>query len=145
MLPKFTKEGFLPQGIWDCEIEAFISRFAIFQKTDRRVLLFSKLEELLAEISKIDFIKEVIIDGSYVTQKDAPNDIDIILVLDEKAEKTDIPFWAANILDVKQLKRKYSFDVKVVIFNSLSYFEYLDFFQNVRQSNLRKGIVRLIQ
>lgn len=145
MLPKFTEDGFLPQGIWECEIEEFISRFAVFQKTDRRVSLFSRLEELLAETSKIEFMKEVIIDGSYVTGKDEPNDIDIILVLEKRVETLEIPFWALNILDVKQLRKKYPFDVKVVIFESSSYFEYLDFFQNVRQSNLRKGIVRLIQ
>lgn len=145
MLPELTKNGFLPEGIWNCEIEEFTSRFAVFQKTDRRISLFSKLENFLTELSDIKFVKEVIVDGSYVTEKDEPNDIDIILVLGEDFENAEIPFWIINRLDAIQLKKKYQFDIKIVIFESSSYFEYLDFFQNVRQSNLRKGIVRLIQ
>lgn len=145
MLPRFTENGFLPQGIWECSIEEFISRFAIFQKTDRRVLLFSKLENLLSEISRINLIKDILIDGSYVTNQIEPNDIDIIIVLDRQSESIEIPFWVLNTLDSNLLRKKYQFDVKVVIDGSHTYFEYLDFFQNVRQSNLRKGLVRLIR
>ncbi len=145
LLPNFNEHGFLPEGVWNCEIEEFISRFAVFQRTDCRLQLCSKLEEFLADVSKIKFIKEIIIDGSYVTEKDEPNDIDIILILDKEFEKVETPFWIVNLLDSSLLRKKYQFDVKVVVFESNMHLEYLDFFQNVRQSNLKKGIVRLIR
>ena len=145
MLPKFNESGFLPEGVWDCTIDEFISRFAVFTRSDQRLRLFGKLQQLLSEISKIDFICEIIIDGSYVTDKDEPNDIDIVFSLNEEIAEIELPFWISNTLDANKLSRKYQFDVKIVIFKSATYFEYLDFFQNVRQSKVRKGVVRLLR
>jgi predicted nucleotidyltransferase len=144
MLPTFNEHGFLPEGVWDCQIDEFISRFAVFTVSDGRIRLFAKLKELLADLSKIEYICEIIIDGSYVTAKNEPNDIDIIISLEEKFTETEPPFWIINTLDSTKLGRKYRFDVKIVIFESETYFEYLDFFQNVRQSKVRKGVVRLM-
>ena len=62
MLPDFDENGFLPEGVWDCSIEEFRSRFAIFRRSDCRLKLFDKLEEFLAEILKTDWVREVIID-----------------------------------------------------------------------------------
>jgi predicted nucleotidyltransferase len=145
MLPIFNEHGVLPEGVWDCTIDEFISRFAIFTASDVRIRLFAKLEELLADISRINYVCEIIVDGSYVTAKDEPNDIDIIISLEEKFTETEPPFWIINTLDSTRLSRKYQFDVKIVIFESETYFEYLDFFQNVRQSKVRKGVVRLMR
>lgn len=143
MLPNFDENGFLPEGVWECFVAEFASRFAVFRRSDRRLKLFSQLEIFLEEILKTDWIQEVIIDGSFVTNKDEPNDIDLILALKPDFETAQIPFWLSQRLNVKRLRRIYKFDVFIEIYGTVGYKNKLDFFQDVRDSALRKGVVRL--
>jgi hypothetical protein len=144
MLPNFDENGFLPEGVWECSLKEFSRRFAMFRRSDRRFNLFAGLEEFLTEIIKTDWVDEIIIDGSFVTDKDEPNDIDILLALALRTTKLEMPFWIELILDSTALRRKYGFDVMIVRNQSPKYYKNLDFFQQVRQSELRKGVVRLI-
>ena len=91
MLPNFDENGFLPEGVWDCSVAEFASRFAVFRRSDRRLKLFSQLEVFLEEILKTDWIQEVIIDGSFVTNKDEPNDIDLILLTSKEETEITVP------------------------------------------------------
>jgi predicted nucleotidyltransferase len=144
MLPNFDENGFLPEGIWECSLKEFRRRFAVFRRSDRRLHLFANLEEFLDEIHKTKWVNEIIIDGSFVTNKDEPNDIDILLALDSNKTKTEMPFWIESFLNQSQLRKKYMFDVISAFYQSPKYYKNLDFFQQVRQSKLRKGVVRLI-
>jgi len=143
MLPNYDENGFLPEGVWDCSLEELQTRFAAFRRSDRRLKLFAELEKLFAEIIKTNWVKEIIIDGSFVTEKEEPNDIDIILALHKSTANIETPFWIENTLDRTRLAKKYKFDVMVVLDQSRKYQVNLDFFQQVRQSDLRKGVVRL--
>ncbi len=143
MLPNYDENGFLPEGVWDCSLEELQTRFAAFRRSDRRLKLFAELEKFLAEIIKTNWVKEIIIDGSFVTEKEEPNDIDIILALHKSTANIETPFWIENTLDRTRLAKKYKFDVMVVLDQSRKYQVNLDFFQQVRQSDLRKGVVRL--
>ncbi len=129
MLPEFDQNGYLPEGVWDCSLVEFTKRFARFRRSDRRLVLFEKLEGFLKEVLATGWTQEVIIDGSYVTAKDEPDDIDLILVLNPAFEDAEISFWTGKVLDGKFLSKKYGFDVKVEILGSLGYIKTLDFFQ----------------
>ena len=120
MLPSFDENGFLPEGVWDCSIEEFRSRFAIFRRSDCRLKLFDKLEDFLAEILKTDWVREVIIDGSFVTDKAEPGDIDVLLALHPEFEETELLFWEKRSLDPKHLGKKYKFDQDFLIKNSFN-------------------------
>ncbi|MGI8883223.1 MAG: DUF6932 family protein [Pyrinomonadaceae bacterium] len=143
MLPNYDENGFLPEAVWDCSLEELQTRFAAFRRSDRRLKLFAELEKFLAEIIKTNWVKEIIIDGSFVPEKEEPNDIDIILALHKSTANIETPFWIENTLDRTRLAKKYKFDVMVVLDQSRKYQVNLDFFQQVRQSDLRKGVVRL--
>jgi len=143
MLPNYDENEFLPEGVWDCSLEELQTRFAAFRRSDRRLKLFAELEKFLAEIIKTNWVKEIIIDGSFVTEKEEPNDLDIILALHKSTANIETPFWIENTLDRTRLAKKYKFDVMVVLDQSRKYQVNLDFFQQVRQSDLRKGVVRL--
>jgi hypothetical protein len=145
MLPEFNKNGFLPEGVWDCDFNEFAKRFAIFRRSERRLKLFENLEELLKETVSTGWVQEIIIDGSYVTGKDEPGDIDLILVLFPEYDEIAVPFWASRILNAGYLSRKYRFDVKIEPFGSIGYRKYIDFFQKVTDSDERKGVVRLTE
>ncbi|MDQ3131609.1 MAG: hypothetical protein M3Q99_12720 [Acidobacteriota bacterium] len=143
MLPNYDENEFLPEGVWDCSLEELQTCFAAFRRSDRRLKFFAELEKFLAEIIKTNWVKEIIIDGSFVTEKEEPNDIDIILALHKSTANIETPFWIENTLDRTRLAKKYKFDVMVVLDQSRKYQVNLDFFQQVRQSDLRKGVVRL--
>ncbi len=80
-IPELNQDGFLPEGIHAASLEEVRERFGRFQRTDRRPALFAKLSTYMAEVRASGLVVAVIVDGSFVTAKDEPSDIDLILVL----------------------------------------------------------------
>lgn len=144
MLPRLNENGYLPEGVWDCSLEELRAAFGVFRRSDQRSKLFSKLEEFIKEIGKTRWVKEIIVDGSFVTGKSEPNDIDVIIGLDSGFEDAEISFWESRLLNKKFLSKKYGFDVFIEIVASKDFEEKLDFFQQIKQSETRKGVARLI-
>lgn len=104
MLPEFDEYGFLPEGVWECDLAEFAKRFAVFRRSDRRLILYEKLENLLKEVVATSWIQEVIIDGSFVTDKNEPNDIDIVLVIRFAVQNLEPPFWIERALNQNRLR-----------------------------------------
>ena len=73
MIPEFEKEGYLPPGIHLTTIDEFEKRFAY---TIWRKDLFSCLVRLIADLKRIGCIA-IYVDGSFVTNKRIPGDIDV--------------------------------------------------------------------
>jgi len=74
-------------------------RFGSFVESDRRPNLFTALETYLAEVRSTEFVKEVILDGSFVTSKPKPNDIDLILVLEKAHDmESDLRPFEYNVV-----------------------------------------------
>lgn len=87
----------------------------------------------------------LIIDGSFVTRKPMPNDIDIIAVLlpSQNLER-DLPISEYALLSRILLRRRFGFDVIVAEQDTSLYRTYVDFFSRVREApGLRKGLLRL--
>src|SRR6266550_4310222 len=80
-IPDLNEDGFLPEGVHEASLEEVQERFGRLQRTDRRPTLFTKLALFLAEVRASGLVEAVIVDGSFVTAKDEPSDIDLILVL----------------------------------------------------------------
>ncbi len=81
MIPPFNQDGCLPEGIYNCTMDEAVERFGGFQTSDRRPQLWTKLTEFIGEAKAGAFVEAVLIDGSFVTSKPDPNDIDIVLVM----------------------------------------------------------------
>src|SRR5436190_450248 len=84
LIPTFI-DGVLPEGIYRCSMEEVVQRFGAFQESDRRPRLTEALKLYITEVRNLGVAQAVIIDGSYVTMKARPNDIDLILVLRKDA------------------------------------------------------------
>src|SRR5450432_1398946 len=98
-IPRLDREGFLPVGVHVCNLEEIGSRFGKFNQTDRRVALFERLERLVAEVRATGLVQAVIVDGSFVTIKPAPQDVDIILALGRLSWDTqEITPFASNAI-----------------------------------------------
>jgi hypothetical protein len=144
-IPDLNEHGFPPHGIYDCSLEEIGERFGTFQSTDRRPRLYEKLQEFLQRVRSINLVVAVIVDGSFVTSKHAPGDIDLILVLPSNHDfSAELQPMAYNVLSRRRVSRRYGFDVLVARENTREYTEYTTDFQRVRgQPHLQKGMLRI--
>lgn len=82
-IPNLLTDGLLPDGLHDCTIEEVIERFAPFQGSDRRPSLGRELQQYVMELRSAEVGKYLVVDGSFITSKPAPSDVDLLLVLRE--------------------------------------------------------------
>ena len=82
MLPQFDESGLLPPGIYNCDLEEIKQRLTYNQ---RRQQLFDGLQRYIDIWVGSQFLSEVYVDGSFVTAKDEPGDIDLLLVPTQEA------------------------------------------------------------
>jgi hypothetical protein len=144
-IPDLDDAGLLPPGVHDCTLDEVRRRFGVFQTTDRRPTLYDKLQVLVREAWATGLVAEIIIDGSFVTAKPDPNDIDLILVLNAGHDfSAELRPFEYNVLSRRQARKIYGFDLLVATQASGVYAEYLAFFAQVRgEISRRKGLLRL--
>lgn len=128
-LAGFDEHGLLPPGIHSVSIAEVEIAFGKYQRSERRMRLFQRLADYLAELAKAEFHCQVIIDGSFVmSQVDEPEDIDLILVLPAAWDLTaDLRPFEYNLIAKKSVKRQYGFDVYAVRQASPEYNQWVDF------------------
>src|SRR5579864_7756641 len=80
-IPELDTDGLLPVGIHDCTENEIYQRFGRFSSSDRRPQLFGKLQDYLNDARISGLFSAIIIDGSFITSKPEPGDIDLIAVL----------------------------------------------------------------
>ena len=144
-IPALNEDGLLPVGVHDCRLEEIAARFGRFQSSDRRPRLFAALRAFLDEMRTSGLFEALLIDGSFVTAKPAPNDIDLILVLRATHSfRGDLPPLAYNFVRPAKVRKRWKFDVVVAKADSEAYFAAVDLFQQVRNEPwLKKGILRI--
>jgi len=144
-IPALDEAGFLPAGVHICTLEEIKLRFGTFQRSDRRPELFRRLEAFLSEARASGIVLSVLIDGSFVTAKAEPNDIDVILVLaPEHNFAADLSPSNYNILSKRRVYRRYGFDLLVASAGSDEHRRYIQFFQQIRFEPRRtKGILEV--
>ena len=72
MIPGLTDEGLLPAGIYETDFDELRGKMGWSRK---RLALLDGLEQALKLLAESG-VKRVYLDGSFVTDKDRPNDID---------------------------------------------------------------------
>lgn len=144
-IPLFNDDGLLPAGVHDCTLAELKDRFGGFQSSDQRPRLLAKLETFIAEAAAVRLVREIYVDGSFVTAKPDPGDIDLIIVVAAGHDfSADMSPAAYNVLSRRRVRRSYGFDVLVARASSDELAMWLEFFEQVRlEPGLRKGILRL--
>ena len=140
MIPELNENGLLPPGIHECTIIEVQTKFAY---NNRRREIFSGLLLLIKDLKTI-FSTAVYLDGSFVTSKVLPNDIDVCW--DEgTGTKYQYEFVQMPILfNRDQAKLKYKADVFPANFmESGSQILFIDFFQEDKTTGERKGILKI--
>jgi hypothetical protein len=158
-IPTLNEHGFLPLGTYDCtfaEIEAEFGQNRWVQDNEsasrREVLkphrgrLCQHLMDYLTELHRVGLGVEVIINGSFVTGKPDPNDIDLIVVFPSDHDfSRPLPPREYNLLSKRRLRDAgYPFDIFVVAAGGTAYKKALRLYQQVRgRDDLEKGLLRV--
>lgn len=145
-IPTLTDDGLLPAGVHDCTLDEIRDRFGAFQRSDRRCRLFERLESFVRAATASGIVTAIIVDGSFVTDKDEPSDVDVIVVL-----RTDHDFTATlrpmeyNVVASGPIRRMYRIDALVARDGSENLQDAVDWFEQVRnRTRVRKGLLRLV-
>jgi hypothetical protein len=144
-IPPLNEHGWLPEGIHDCTLEEAAARFGGFQRSDRRPQLWAQFSGFVREAQAGRVIEAIIVDGSFVTAKPAPNDIDLVLVMFAPHDfSVDLPPAHYNILSQRRVRQRFGFDIVVVTNEHETLKQAVAFFQQVRQRpGAKKGLVRI--
>lgn len=110
MIPDFNDQGYLPPGVHPASLEEIESRFGV-QSELRRVQMDSL--RWLIELARKAGVKRLIINGSFVTQRLEPNDVDCALLtgldfpFDQAAEREisdGLPFLQINLFEIEDFE-----------------------------------------
>jgi len=138
MVPEFNKYGNLPAGIYESSLTCIEKRFGLNSK--KRISLFKDFQNFLELITPFKTnIKRLILDGSFVTSKESPGDIDCIMIIENNFRFT--PEIVEKLCDSKKL-----YNIHLFMFeekNIESYRDILNFFSKDRDLK-PKGIIEVI-
>jgi len=145
-IPELNEDGLLPGGIHEASMEEVRESFGRFQRSDRRPTLYTKLSEYMGQVRSTGLIAAVIVNGSFVTSKDEPSDIDVILVLRQDHDfSADPKPFEYNVLSKRRVRGRFRFDILVAREGSAEYEQGVNFFQGVKgRPDLRKGVVKVL-
>ncbi|HLG18094.1 MAG TPA: hypothetical protein VJH03_26870 [Blastocatellia bacterium] len=120
MIPEL-EDGVLPEGIYSCTVDEVEQVFGRFSRSDRRPPLTEKLRQYIFDARLAGIASALVIDGSYITAKQEPGDIDMVLALrpdlDLSAELRPMEY---NVQSKRMVKRLYGFDVLLATDQSLA-------------------------
>ncbi len=145
-IPDLSADGVLPDGLHDCTIEEVLERFGCFQGSDRRPSLGRELQEYIGELQSAAIGKYLVVDGSFVTNKPAPSDIDLLLVLrDDTPLGATVPPFRYNPRSRSYIRKKYRFDFFPAYDTDGSAAEVIAFFRQVKnRPGAVKGLLKVV-
>lgn len=132
MIPELH-DGVLPEGVHLCTLEEVRAAFGQFHRSDRRPQLTERLTRYIQDARNSGVVSAIVLDGSFVTGKEEPGDIDLIVAirpdLDLTAEMRPLEY---NIQSKARVRKLYGFDVLPAVDGSETYQRFLDFFSRVK-------------
>ena len=134
MIPEFNKYGNLLDGIYKVTLKEIKKKFG--SGTLQRKKLFSNLNSLTKLLSKNkNIVIRFIINGSFVTNVEFPNDIDCIIIFSKKFPHDSL------LIKLKKFKAMHIFDYTEYI-DAFEYNGMINLFRHTRDSRL-KGILEV--
>jgi hypothetical protein len=78
MIPEFNDDGYLPPGIYSASLEEVVARFGLESELRR-----NQMESLrwLVDLARRAGVQRLVVNGSFVTDKFEPNDVDCVLLV----------------------------------------------------------------
>ncbi len=140
MIPDFRDDGYLPEGLY-VSTEADVT-FRFGSSTPRRRRLILRLRRWL-ELTRLTHARRFLVDGSFITSKTEPNDIDaVVLLADDFQQQVSSGLDAALELEEMLLTR---YPEEIFAAEDLhDWDEWVEFFSRTREPDGRhKGLVEV--
>jgi len=144
MVLGFNNEGALPEGVHELSLEDFKLMFVY---NNRRTQIFEGFLVLLKDLRAIN-CRVVYVDGSFVTSKEQPGDIDVCWEDDEEINwdllDSNYPIFFDMNPPREAQQRRYHADVFPGSFYvGRSGILFKDFFQQHKETGNKKGIIKI--
>ena len=142
MLPLFNERGDLPPGVHQASLTEFEPRFG--EGMVRRSLIRT-LRHLHALALRTAHLERFLVFGSFVTAKEVPGDVDIVLVMDEGFVLETAPRESRTIFSHADADARYGasvFWVRRGVLPDTDMSAFLEFWQTRRDGN-KRGIVEV--
>ena len=118
-IPELNTHGLLPPGVHDCTVGEITERFGVFQGGEQRPRLMEKLIAFAAEARASGIVRALLVDGSFVTAKSVPNDMDLIVIVAGTHDfSADLRPLEYNVVSKRRVRQRYGFDILVARANS---------------------------
>ena len=104
-LPEFNSDGDLPPGVHKASLEEVVRRYG--STSGSRKVCTERLVHILDLASRTGFLRRLVIFGSYVTRKAEPNDVDIILLMDDNFHLETCPTELRALFDHALAQARY--------------------------------------
>ena len=108
-LPEFNAQGNLPEGVYEVTIEETVNRFG--GASTQRGIVTERLKRILGLAVTTGKLESVLIFGSYVTSKLEPNDVDLILVMQDDFRPENAAGEVACLFDHGRAKIEFAADI----------------------------------
>ena len=111
MIPPFNDDGYLPTGIHGATLDEIAARFG--QESELRQVQMESLRWLV-ELARRAGVQRIVVNGSFVTDRLEPNDVDCVLLIepgfpqDAAAEAeliAGLPFINFELVDIEGFRQ----------------------------------------
>lgn len=143
-LPAFTATGDLPPGIHQVTIAEVIQRFNA--ESGKRALVTRRLLHIYDLAQRTGHLQQFIIFGSYVTAKNEPNDVDVVLVMKDSFRLADCPRECLGLFDHALAQARFGASIFWVRPNAMLLEPLADFIAawQVERDNTLRGILNVV-
>ncbi len=144
ILPPSNEFGDLPPGVHHVTVDAVVERFG--WGSEQRRLVTRRLLHILNLAQRTDHLERVIVFGSYVTDKLNPNDVDVILIMDDEFRLEQCPIEAKALFDHATAQARYGasvFWVRPGLLLGETIDEFVSHWQ-IKRDGSRRGIVEVL-
>jgi hypothetical protein len=143
-LPDFNEAGDLPPGVHRVTISEVVQRFGA--DVGKRALVTRHLLHIYDLAKRTGHLQRFIIFGSYVTTKVEPNDVDVVLVMDDSFSLRDCPVESAGLFDHAIAQARYSASIFWTCPSALIRETLEDFiaYWQIKRDNSQRGILDVV-
>jgi len=96
-LARFTDSGDLPLGVHRASLQETLNRFAVGHP--QRIAVGERLERIYHVAAATGQLARFVVFGSFVTDKPAPNDVDVFLIMDDAFDGNTLHGESALLFD----------------------------------------------
>jgi hypothetical protein len=140
MIPPFRADGYLPEGLHRASEPEVVFRFGA--STPRRRRLALRLRRWI-ELARRVAARRLLIDGSFVTAKDEPNDVDAVVLLPLDFE-SQVERGVNAALELEQMLLSRRPEEIFAAEDAVDWEDWLEFFSATREADgRRKGLVEV--